>query len=320
MSVEVLVGLLGGAAVATFVIGLWVPAFSRHRAIQTRVEQFALAGTPRGLAMDLGGRRRGRTLRRPGGREASSAIVREIERRVALAGVEATAGEVLSAMGLCALAGLLLVAVLTGKIVAGFVVVIPAAYLPIMYLNWRGGRRMQAFREQLPDTLALLASAIRTGHGMLQSFEQVGRQPPEPMQSAFAQVVREIGLGASQEEALDRLAVRFPSEDMDLLVTSIKVHQQTGGSLSRILSIIQHTIQERVRIEGDIRSLTSQQRYSAYILSLLPVFLVIALFLVGGDYMTPMLTDLGLQIALGIAAIMVLAGFLIMKKIAEIDV
>jgi tight adherence protein B len=161
---------------------------------------------------------------------------------------------------------------------------------------------------------------VRTGHSLLQSFEQIARQPPEPMQSAFAQVVREIGLGASQEEALDRLAARFPSEDMDLIVTSIKVHQQTGGSLSRILAIIQHTIQERVRIEGDIRALTSQQRYSAYVLCALPVLVSLVLFLVGGDYMSAMFTTPSLQIALVVAAIMVVVGFFIMRRIAEIDV
>jgi tight adherence protein B len=97
------------------------------------------------------------------------------------------------------------------------------------------------------------------------------------------------------------------------------VQQQVGGSLSRVLDEIVTTLRERVRIEGDIKALTAQQRYSAYVLALLPVFVAIGLFAVSGDYAQHLLEG-ALRFAVAAAGLMVVAGFLIMQKIATVDV
>jgi tight adherence protein B len=128
-----------------------------------------------------------------------------------------------------------------------------------------------------------------------------------------------MGLGASQDEALDRMAERFPSEDLDLIVTAINVQHQVGGSLSEILDDMAVTLRERARIEGDIRALTAQQRYSAYVLALLPVFVAIALFFISNDYISQLLVGKLRFAAIG-AALMVILGFLTMRKMASIDV
>jgi tight adherence protein B len=194
-----------------------------------------------------------------------------------------------------------------------------AATLPLFYIRFRHGRRQAAFRDQLADSVSLLASTVRAGHSLLQGFEQVAHESIEPTRSAMQQVVREMGLGASQDEALDRMAERFPSEDLDLIVTSINVQHQVGGSLSTILDDMAETLRERARIEGDIRALTAQQRYSAYILALLPLFVAVALFFISRDYVS-LLLEGKLRYAAIAAALMVIVGFLSMRKIASIDV
>jgi tight adherence protein B len=160
---------------------------------------------------------------------------------------------------------------------------------------------------------------VRAGHSLLQGFEQVAHESVEPTRSAMQQVVREMGLGASQDEALDRMAERFPSEDLDLIVTAINVQHQVGGSLSEILDDMAVTLRERARIEGDIRALTAQQRYSAYILALLPVFVAIALYFISRDYIS-LLLEGKLRFAAVGAALMIVVGFLTMRKMATIDV
>ncbi|HUG56549.1 MAG TPA: type II secretion system F family protein, partial [Candidatus Limnocylindrales bacterium] len=166
----------------------------------------------------------------------------------------------------------------------------------------------------------LLASSVRGGHSLLQALEQVASQAPEPTRSAFALAVREIGLGASQEDALERLAERFPSEDLELIVSAINAHQQIGGSLAKMLEAIGQTIRERQHIAGDIRSFTSQQRYSAYVLSALPVAALLGLVMFSPDYIAVMFDDTGLRTALIVAAGMVFAGFFLMRRLATIDV
>jgi len=147
----------------------------------------------------------------------------------------------------------------------------------------------------------------------------VAKESLEPTRAAFEMVVREIGLGASQDEAIERLGERFKSDDMSLIVASINVHQQIGGSLAHILDDISGTLRERVRIEGDIRALTAQQRYSAYVLALLPVAVAGALFLISRDYIQ-LLFEGSLRYAALAAGILIVAGFFTMRKMASIDV
>jgi tight adherence protein B len=200
----------------------------------------------------------------------------------------------------------------------GFAVVCATA--PLWWLRWERGRVERRFGRQLLDTLAILGSSVRAGHSLLQALEHVVSEAPEPTRSAIALVVREIGLGASQEDALERLADRLPSNDLELIVSAVNVQHQIGGSLAKVIDAIADTIRERDRIEGDIRSLTSQQRYSAYILTLLPIAAAGGLFLTSPDYLAPLFAEGPLRMALFASSAMIAAGFLIMKRLANIDV
>ena len=312
-----LVAALGASAMLIVVVGLWFPAYMRSRNLQRRLSS-ALADGTSAIASDVGGSRRRREairrIRRDGGNKWLTAIEYRIER----AALDIRAGEVVAAMGLLAAVGAFVGLMLVGPVGAA-VGALLGAWMPLLWLQRRHARLQSRFTAQLPDTVSLLASTVRAGHSLLQGLEQVAKESSEPTRSAFETVVREIGLGASQDEAIDRMGQRFPSDDVSLIVASINVHQQIGGSLAHILDDISATLRERVRIEGDIRALTAQQRYSAYVLALLPVAVAGALFLISRDYIQ-LLFEGQLRFAAAAAGVLIVAGFLTMRRMASIDV
>jgi tight adherence protein B len=317
--VSALVAILGAATMATLALGLWLPAYLRHRALRRRLAGFVLADTPAGFAMDLGGRRRSRTVRRAAG-ERERWLIRQVSRIIVQAQADVSVGEVIAAMTVLALLIFTLVTIWSGALLLGAAAGIVASTAPMIWLRWRRGRIERRFNSQLLDTIALLASSVQSGHSLLQALEHVTSQAPEPTRSAIGLVVREIGLGASQEDALERLADRLPSEDLELIVSAVNVHHQIGGSLAKVLDSIGATIRERVRVAGDIKGLTAQQRYSAYVLSLLPVAAAGALLVFSPDYIQVLFAPGPLRLALVAAVTMVVTGFLVMNRMAKIDV
>jgi tight adherence protein B len=314
----ILPALLGAAAMAIFAIGLWLPAYLRHRALRERLAGFVYAGTAAGFAIDVGGRRRRAMVRRA--RVRRQPIARFITRKIAQSQADVSPGEVVAAMSVLGILAFVIGSAISGSVLAGAAAGAGGAALPVLWLELLHRRVSGRFTGQLLDTVLLLASSVRGGHSLLQSLEQVATQAPEPTRSAFALVVREIGLGASQEDALERLADRFPSEDLELIVSAINVHQQIGGSLARVLDAIAQTIRERQRIAGDIRSFTAQQRYSAYVLSALPLAALGVLVLVSPDYVQVMFEAGTLRDALLGAVGAVVVGFFVMRRLAAIDV
>ena len=191
---------------------------------------------------------------------------------------------------------------------------------PRLFLKWRQTRRLNAFNDQLGDAITLLANSLRSGYSLLQSMEMVGRELSPPMSEEFQRVTREIGLGLSNEEALDNLLRRINSDDLDMMITAINIHHEVGGNLSEILDTIGHTIRERVRIKGEIRTLTAMARYSGYMVSVLPVAVAGLLFVMNPDYMSQLWEDpCGVRLMVASAIGMVL-GWVIIRRVVDIKV
>jgi len=133
-------------------------------------------------------------------------------------------------------------------------------------------------------------------------------------------VVREMQLGRSLAQALDSMVRRLDSDDLVLIVTAIQIQYEVGGSLADILETVVETIRERIRIQREIRVLTAQQRFSGYVLIALPIGLAILLYIMNPDY-EGRLFEPGPTLCIPIgAAIMMLIGYLIMRKIIQIEV
>jgi len=169
-----------------------------------------------------------------------------------------------------------------------FAVFLLGAVFPRFYLRRRQANRLKQFNQQLPDTITLLANSLRAGSSFLQGIELVTREARPPISEEFERVVREMQLGMALQPALNNLVRRVASEDLELMVTAIQIQSQVGGNLATVLDAIAFTIRERVRIMGEIQTLTAMQRYSGYVITLLPVGLAGILFLVSPTYINPM--------------------------------
>ena len=200
-------------------------------------------------------------------------------------------------------------------------------FLPRFYVKRRQGGRLNAFNKQLPDTITLLANALRAGSSFLQAIELVVRESRPPISTEFQRVIREVNLGLPFEKALQNMVRRVESEDLDLMATAISIQYQVGGNLAEILDSIAYTIRERVRIKGEIRTLTAQQRISGYVVAFLPIGLTGVLFLIAPNFMAPMF-DPAVSIAgiptgivlMGVGATMMFIGFMLIRKIVDIEV
>ncbi|MBX3057788.1 MAG: type II secretion system F family protein [Anaerolineae bacterium] len=211
--------------------------------------------------------------------------------------------------------------------VIGFLV---GSRVPPIYINMAASRRMRAFDSQLSDTLNLWVNALRSGYSVLQAMEAIATELPPPVSAEFERVVQEVRLGLSVAQALDNMYRRVPSEDLDLVITAVNIQREVGGNLAEVLDNISFTIRERVRIKGEIRTLTAQGRISGTIISLLPVALGFVLYLINPGYVSelwvkeapwlwPNVIPCG-YLMLGTSFIMIASGWYAIRKIVSIEV
>ncbi len=262
-------------------------------------------------------------------RDWGSNISRELARAdLALKPSEFLAIRVAALVGLPLLAFVLGTFVpLLGNPIAWIVAAVLGYWLPGFWLGRRKARRLKAFNGNLADTIMLLANALRAGSSFLQAVELVVRETQPPMSTEFSRVIREVNLGLTTDEALANLNRRVRSDDLDLMTTAIAIQHQVGGNLAEILDTIAFTIRERVRIKGEIRTLTAQQRMSGYVVGGLPIGLVLLLSVIAPNFMAPMFQSppeiAGLPagiIILAIGGFMMLIGFLLIRRIVDIEV
>jgi tight adherence protein B len=199
--------------------------------------------------------------------------------------------------------------------------------IPRFWLGRRKGGRLNQFNKQLPDTITLIANGLRAGSSFLQAIELVVREARPPVSTEFARVIREVNLGLAFDEALENMVRRVRSDDLELMATAISIQHNVGGNLAEILDSIAYTIRERVRIKGEIRTLTAQQRLSGYVVGFLPIGLAGFLFIAAPGFMAPMFDDsvniAGLPagvIILIFGGFMMFMGFMFIRKIVDIEV
>ncbi len=244
---------------------------------------------------------------------------------LARADVRLTVGEYLLLRFGTAAAGFALGFVVLARIapelgaVLGIVTGLIGYAVPYLYLSFQARRRQKKFIGQLSDTITLMANSLRAGYSLLQTMEMVSRESQDPMATEFRRVVREVGLGISNQEAMANLLRRVPSDDLDLLVTAINIQHEVGGNLAQILTTIGHTIRERVRIKGEIGVLTAQVSMSGYIVTALPVVLAGIIFFLNPSYMLGIFVWPYICLPIG-SLVMIVIGFFIMRKITAIEV
>jgi len=199
--------------------------------------------------------------------------------------------------------------------------------LPRFWLGRRKAGRLNAFNKQLPDTITLLANGLRAGSSFLQAVELVVRESRPPVSTEFSRVIREVNLGLPFEQAMENMVRRVRSDDLELMATAINIQHTVGGNLAEILDSIAYTIRERIRIKGEIRTLTAQQRMSGYVVGFLPIGLAGFLFVAAPNFMDPMFAKppeaFGLPLGMVIlffGGFMMFIGFMLIRRIVDIEV
>jgi tight adherence protein B len=193
-------------------------------------------------------------------------------------------------------------------------------YLPRIYVGQRKQARLQRFNDQIVDALTMIANSMRSGTSFLQAFDLVAHELPAPISEEFGQVVAEVSVGATIEESLDNLTKRIDSYDLYLVVSAILVQRQAGGKLAEVLDQIGHTVRERIRILRQVQVLTAQERASAVLVGALPIILLVILLAINPSYHGPFLaTTLG-RLIMGVGFAFEVFGFIVMNRLAKIDV
>ncbi|MBA2341437.1 MAG: type II secretion system F family protein [Pyrinomonadaceae bacterium] len=195
-----------------------------------------------------------------------------------------------------------------------------AATLPVVHVWWKRKQRLDKFLEQLPDALELMSRALSAGHAFSESLQMIANEMPDPIAGEFRKTYEEQNLGLSVKLALDNLAARIPLLDLRMCITAIMIQRETGGNLAEILEKVAQTIRERFRIMGDLKTLTTSSRMSAWILCGLPIFVAIAVTIMNPEYMSVLWTDPRGHKLIFAALLMQTMGMLIIRKILKIKI
>ncbi len=192
--------------------------------------------------------------------------------------------------------------------------------VPFTWLVMKRKIRLNAFANQLPESMELVARALRAGHSLAAGLHVCAEEMPAPISKEFGRVYEEQNLGVTIEDALNNLLNRVPNLDLKFFVTSVIIQRQTGGDLAEILDRIGHIIRERIKILGQVKALTAEGRLSGIVLVALPIGLFILMLFMKPDYIELLWKDpMGVQMSI-MAIVMMCIGTFAIKKIVDIKV
>lgn len=217
-------------------------------------------------------------------------------------------------------AGFILGWLFSRSVLPGIGLAVIAFLLPSIILNRSITQRRTKFDKQLVDVLVLITGAVRAGYSFLQSLDVVVQEMQAPVSDEFRRVRREVGLGLPLSQALLNLHARMQNEDLYLVITAVNINMQVGGNLANMLEVVTGTIRERSRLFCELRALTSQQRFSGYVLTLLPFIIVAFLFVVSPEYISRLFQP-GALLCIPVGAlVLVILGNISVRMMSKIEV
>jgi tight adherence protein B len=239
------------------------------------------------------------------------------------AGLNWSATRLLSAMGLLVVPGVVLGSLfpflMNGPITAISLGLLFGA-TPYMIVRQKRSKRLAALEEQFPEALDFLSRSMRAGHAFSMSLEMVGEELADPLGQEFRALFNEQNLGAPMDVALHNFNVRVPLLDARFFTSSVMLQKQTGGNLSEILSRLAYVIRERFRLKGQVKAASAHGRFTATILTLLPVGTMVCMLVVAPGYLQGMAADSDGKWLIGGAIFAQILGNFFIKKIINIKV
>ena len=249
------------------------------------------------------------------------AVWKKLQKFVAQAGVKSTASGVVMQMLAFGIIGLLVALIALPMLFAEIAATCVLGSLPWIRIVWMRSRKLRAFETELPNAIDTMARALRAGHAMPGAIEMVADSAPDATALEFREVFRQQNFGLPLREALLQMLDRVPSPDLRVLVTAIIVQRETGGNLVEVMDRTVFLIRERQRIQGDIRIQTAQGRLTGWILSLMPVGLMVVINIINPGYSSILLTDpLGRELIYVGLGLIVLGAFIIRQIVNGVDV
>jgi tight adherence protein B len=240
------------------------------------------------------------------------------ELRVAEIGMPAEQIAVLTVLGTIVM--FFVVRFLSGSILFALFFTAAVPYGVRWYLKRALERRRQHFAEQLPDNLQVLSSALRAGHSFVGALSVVVNDAPEPARSEFGRVVADEQLGVPIEDALRVVAERMENRELEQVALVAALQRETGGNTAEVLDRVTDTIRDRFELRRTVQTLTAQGRLSRWVLTFLPIVLLVVITLINPGYIDIMYSSLAGRILLVFAGISVTAGSLAIKRIVNIKV
>jgi len=191
---------------------------------------------------------------------------------------------------------------------------------PFLWARHKRAKRLDKFQEGLPEALDLMVSAIRAGHSLVAAMGSVARECADPLGCEFKACFEEQNYGLEMKTALDNLTNRVPLQDLRIVSTAIMIQKESGGNLAEVLDKTSHVIRERFRLKRQVGVHTAQGRMTGWVLTLLPVFLGVAMYFVNPKMMSILWTDpTGIKLLWASLGMLVVGG-LIIRNIVNMDV
>ena len=299
---------------AAIVVFFW----SLDRIRKERIAQPLVAAPPRATPRELVER-----LLRPAAenlsQRRSASGKPTLTEDLARAGLNITPAEYLliriGAVALGVLVGLLRFGISIGPIILGAV----GFLAPPLVMAYLQRRRQTMFNEQLTGMLQLLSNSLKTGYAIDRALETVASKSQPPVSTEFERVATEITLGTSVEDALSALLLRINSPDLEFIVTAILLHTRVGGNLAEVLDTISDTLRDRLQTKRDMSVLTAQSRASASIITGLPILLALGLYVFVPGYFAPMTSTFIGYVLLGVAAVLIVIGNVLIQRMTALD-
>ena len=192
--------------------------------------------------------------------------------------------------------------------------------LPAIWINNKRKKRSVAINAHLVDMLGMVSNSLKSGYGLMQSFEFAARQMQGPLALELRRMLREANLGMSAEQSLSQLGERIESDDLDMVLTAVSIQRTVGGNLAEILDKVAYTMRERERIRGEISTLTSQQKMTGIVIGGLPIFMFGIFMVINPDYMSLLFTTFAGRLIIVTSVVLEFLGYFSIKRIMAIEV
>ncbi|AMY12270.1 Flp pilus assembly protein TadB [Luteitalea pratensis] len=246
-------------------------------------------------------------------------ITRPLGEHIAHANLQLTVGALLATSSIASVLAFVVVEVLTGYELVALGVAAVAFYVPIVVVRFKATRRIRAFEEQFPESVDLIARALRAGHAFTTALSMAADESPEPVGGEFKRLYDEQNFGMPLSDAMRDFARRIPLLDAKFFVTAVLTQRESGGNLAEVLDNLATVVRERFKVKRQVRVISAHGRMTGYVLMGLPPALAMAFMVVSESHIEMLLGDIiGLWMIAG-AVVLQTMGCLIIRKLVNIE-